>query len=69
MAADEKGKLMKTESVRGYSLVYRAFTELHELALKHVPAGELPEWVCDIPVGSLKELAVMRAEAAERDES
>lgn len=64
MEADEiyvagKGKLMKTELERAYSLMYRAFMELHELVLVHVPAGDLPEWVCETPEGSLEELVVM----------
>lgn len=56
--------LMKAESEMRYSLAYKAFEELHELALKHVPAGEMPEWICDTPEGSLEELVVMHTEAA-----
>lgn len=29
--------------------IWQAFCEIHELAFKHVPRGELPTWYCEYP--------------------
>ena len=55
------------ESEVFYSLAYMAFMELHGLVLELVPAGRMPEWICDTPVESLEELAVMRTEGREEN--
>ena len=56
---------MKTELGERYAFAYKAFMELHRLVLEHVPAEELPEWVCDTPEDSLEERVIMLTEELE----